>query len=521
MNINLHMIVEDLRAYAPNSRILEDYTVRRLRFPALFDGKTGTRRSRLYVVEASALTTAAIECVTEDSSLLVIGTPPPELLDRPVNVVWIPARAQQWTTGPHSDPAPTLGVLFEEVTEYFSAYVTWSENMQNALISKHRLKRLGALSGHILKRPLYLIDSHLQMLFADVNESLYELPADYQYPVVDNNNPALSVLALERFTDKDHLEHKPFLLPSESGCRTLAQNLFLDEHLVATLFIDEIGIALTMRDYSLLDIIAEFIVKYVTYREEWNTSVPRLMGATVRLLLKGSHPAGEDIDAAMRFMAWSAEESYYVIVAVPTEKTVPEGLLAASAKRAVGKASQMIYEVYDGAIVFISNTDHSRISQEDSAALLARELAKLDIHLGMSNIFSGFWNLYAHYQLARHAHDLGRRIDPQARILRFEDYFMDYLILRCKEATPLEAVIPHGVLQLRRYDEKYGTDLLPILETLLRNDMRISSTARELFLHRNTLTNKIAQIRFITRLDFENDPEVRLKLMVALKMMSR
>ncbi|MCL2150686.1 MAG: helix-turn-helix domain-containing protein, partial [Coriobacteriia bacterium] len=102
---------------------------------------------------------------------------------------------------------------------------------------------------------------------------------------------------------------------------------------------------------------------------------------------------------------------------------------------------------------------------------------------------------------------------------RFEDYFMDYVVSVCKDSTSLESIIPRGLIQLKRYDEKYETNMLHILSVFLKHDMRIASAARELFLHRNTLTAKISQIKFITRMDFEGDPEVRLQTLVALYMM--
>jgi DNA-binding PucR family transcriptional regulator len=108
---------------------------------------------------------------------------------------------------------------------------------------------------------------------------------------------------------------------------------------------------------------------------------------------------------------------------------------------------------------------------------------------------------------------------PTPRVPIFEEHILDDRILKCNEATPLEAVIPRGVVQLKRYDEKYGTDYVQTLWVYLRHDMRVAPAARELFLHRNTLTHKIAQIKFITRLDFENDPEVRLRTLIALRMM--
>ncbi|MDR1422642.1 MAG: helix-turn-helix domain-containing protein [Coriobacteriales bacterium] len=505
MELNLHIIAEDLAAYRPKSRIEEDYDVRRLRFPALFDGNK-TKRSLLYIVESSLLTPSNIELIGEGSSLLIIGTPPTRLLKKPCNLIWIEKGAE-------------LSRVFSEVVELFSVYEIWGGRMLNALISKKQLKRLGELASPIVKRPLYLIDSHLQMVFSVVDEELYKLPHDYLLQVIDNNNPALGIFALDRFYDDALTHRKPFLLPRSRSYGTLVQNIFVDSHLVATLSFDEVGEAFTKRDYALLVILAEFIANGITYHDEWNTSAPQLLDGQIQLLLDGQQPDREELATALKTMGWTVEDAYYCIVAAPLNPLYPSGLLAAAARHTCAQASHMIYAIYDHNIVFIVNADHSTLSHDDTISLLATELERLLLYLGESNIFNFFQMLGAHYRLAVAAQALGSQIDPDKMIYHFQDYFMAYLISRAKESMPLEAMIPRGLIQLKRYDEKYGTDFVHVFRVFLKHDMRIASAARELYLHRNTLSHKIAQIKFITRLDFENNPDVRLSVSVALSMM--
>jgi hypothetical protein len=505
MELNLHIIVEDLRAYEPQSRIEEDYDVRRLRFPALFDGAE-TKRSLLYLIEAAALTPATVEKVTAQSSLLIVGRPPQQLLKRHCNIIWIEADI-------------ALPQLFTEVVELFSTYEIWGSRMQDALISKRRLKYLGSLASPLIGRPLYLIDSHLQIVFSVIDDEHYELPKDYLPPVIDNNDPALGVFALDRFHSDASTHRQPFILPSLRSYRTLVQNIFLDKHLIASLSFDEAGGDFTKRDYALIVILADFISKSLTYHDEWNTSIPKLLDGQIHELLDGRQPHAEDLDMALKALAWLPEEAYYCIVAVPLDPLYPGGLLAATAKHICAEASQMIYVIHDQRIIFIVNADHSTLSQEESVELLLCELSKLQIHVGASSIFNHFWMLGSHYQLALAAQRIGAELEPKKPYYRFEDYFMENLIATVRRFIPLEAIVPRGLAQLKRYDEQYGTDFVQVLRVYLKHGMRNASAARELFLHRNTLSNKISQIQFITRLDFEGDPKVRLSTLIALHMM--
>jgi hypothetical protein len=509
LELNLHIIAEDLALYCPQTSFEEDYPIRRLRFPALFDGQE-TRRSLLYIVEAATLTPVNIANVTECSSLLVIGQPPKALFARHCNIAWI-------------EDVVTLARLFSEVAGLFASYGLWSDRLQDVLITKKRLSKLAELSLNVVGRPIYLVDSFLQVLF-HVSHDLETPVASQNEPVMlDNDNPELSVLALDRFGAGTHTHEQPFVLGKGTNEALLSQNIFIDGHLIATLAfgLEYVGKRqpFNNRDYSLLLVLADAVQKGLTYKDEWNTSAPNSVAELVRALLRGERVASKNIDSALMSMAWHDDDAYCCIVAVPADPLYPSGLLAAIAKRAAANASQMIYVVNDQVIVFVVNVDHSTLAIDEIVELIIAQLGTVQAALGVSNICNGFRALEANYHLAQVAAELGTKKNSDLPWHRFEDYFMDYLQLKCTDSTPLEAMLPRGVLQLARYDEKYGTDLVNILRVYLKHDMRVATAARELFLHRNTLTSKISQISFLTRMDFENDPNVRLRLMIALWMM--
>jgi hypothetical protein len=561
MELNLHIIAGDLAQYAPEERIEEDYPVRRLRFPALFDG-TETQPNLLYIVEAGLLTPENLEMITEGSSLLVIGKPPRALFKRPCNVIWVSASV-------------ALSKLFSQVATLFGTYDLWGEQLHTLLITKKRLSHLAEISLAIIRRPIHLVDSFLQVLFSVTGEDGAVPDASEHRLVIDNDDPALSILTLDRFSEGAYTRDEPFILDrrgrgsnsvggssGSSGGRTaggapgsggsggsgvaggtgsggaldrsalLSQNIFIGGHLVATLSFERGASPFTKRDYSLLLIMADFLKNGLTYREEWNTSAPRAVDGMIQLLLAGSQVSEARIDASLKAMAWHESDAYYCMVAVPDNPLYPSGLLAATAKRVAANSSQMIYAINQNTMVFIVNADQATLSQDEILEMMVAQLDHLETAIGVSNIFDGFHFLKEHYDLALVAQQLGSAHDlasqtsqanqtSQARnkYHRFEDHFMDYLILKCRESTSLSAVIPRGLVQLCRYDRQYGTNLVHVLAVFLRYDMRVAPAARELYLHRNTLTSKVSQIRFLTRMDFENDPEVRLSLMVALRML--
>ncbi|MDR0500857.1 MAG: helix-turn-helix domain-containing protein [Coriobacteriales bacterium] len=562
MELNLHIIADDLLKYAPNYNsqlsIKEDYHIRRLRFPALFDGSK-THHNLLYIAQSKLLTEESIACINLKTSLIVIGRPPKSLLSKDVNLIWV-------------DPETSLSELFAKVTELFNEYSLWFDSLQDVLVTRKRLNQLAELSIPIVRRSIYLVDSFLQTVFATspsenviTADAFSALGTDVctdatidgiktrdANKLLDNNNPALSALTIDRFSANANASETPFILADLNSHSTLlSKNIFLEGHLVATLSFGQkpdgsgnIGIkndsknnsktdsrsnskinsknnndCFTKRDYALLLILADVLKKAMTYKEEWNTSATQSVHKLVHILLSEQKPHLEVIDAALKTMAWQIDDAYYCVVAVAGNLYYPMGLLSASAKRVCAICPQTIYSIYEDKIVFIVNAEHSTLSQEETLDLIVQRLAHLELDFGVSNIFNGFWSLHDHYRLAIAAIEFGTKKSTAVSYHRFESHMMDYLIQKCRESTSLDSVIPRGLIQLRRYDQKYGTNLLNILKVYFKHDMRIALAAKELYLHRNTLTAKIAQIKFLTRMDFEADPEIRLSIMVALRMM--
>ena len=80
-----------------------------------------------------------------------------------------------------------------------------------------------------------------------------------------------------------------------------------------------------------------------------------------------------------------------------------------------------------------------------------------------------------------------------------------------------EALCPEGLLRLLNYDRQMKTDYTNILHVYLDCNMNIAETARQTFLHRNTLLYRLNKISEILKLDL-SDAEIRLTLAISLRL---
>lgn len=131
------------------------------------------------------------------------------------------------------------------------------------------------------------------------------------------------------------------------------------------------------------------------------------------------------------------------------------------------------------------------------------------------------------YLLSKRTNELAYllRMDKAERIFFTEDYIIysliDLCIQRYLEAEQNEDILylTHpAVTALTRYDRSHNTDLRSLLFHFLLYDGNVIKTASAMYMHRNTVNNKVNQIKKLTKLELD-DPRLRQRLLISCQIM--
>lgn len=155
-------------------------------------------------------------------------------------------------------------------------------------------------------------------------------------------------------------------------------------------------------------------------------------------------------------------------------------------------------------IIFYSQEEQSSddllINYEDFSKLLKEH----SLFAGISYVGVLPENMYTLYLTARDSMNLGIKISIQPKVKRiysFSQYHMLYLIHLC--APEYDRLHNHcafyymahpDVVRIFLYDQEHGSDLLDTLYAYLINHSNLSKTAQFLYMHRNTVYNKLMKI---------------------------
>lgn len=135
------------------------------------------------------------------------------------------------------------------------------------------------------------------------------------------------------------------------------------------------------------------------------------------------------------------------------------------------------------------------------------------LRMMVSNSTRDFGKLNTLYNLTRRTGLIAERLNLQRgeRIYHYERYGMYQVIDLCTQRymslfghSDLMYLVHPIVVHLTRYDEKHRTNLRDVLFYYLQNSQDLKRTAEMMYMHRNTVANKINQIRSICSIDFED-----------------
>lgn len=124
---------------------------------------------------------------------------------------------------------------------------------------------------------------------------------------------------------------------------------------------------------------------------------------------------------------------------------------------------------------------------------LSEKYRELDIKIGISKSSSDLEGMKRAYEEAGKAINIGERLNIDEKIFEFRklsvyDYMFQYPLKTKEEFSD-------DIYYLIQYDKENNTELTQTLLGFLEYKFNVSETSKALYIHRNTLMNRLNKIR--------------------------
>ena len=145
---------------------------------------------------------------------------------------------------------------------------------------------------------------------------------------------------------------------------------------------------------------------------------------------------------------------------------------------------------------------------------LMSEIA-LPVMVGIGDVAKDVGELHASYRQARRAIEIGRVYAPERSIHLYRSMVLERFL---SDLSPDMAEHYHGLLFNRSTARLFGEEMLNTIEMFFRKDLNLSDTARQLYIHRNTLVYRLDKVQRQVGLDLRKfEDAMTFKMLLELR----
>lgn len=173
-------------------------------------------------------------------------------------------------------------------------------------------------------------------------------------------------------------------------------------------------------------------------------------------------------------------------------------------------ASHFVF--FEGWMVMLISTEHMSSPYTQIPERIIPLLPKYGFYCGLSNEFDNLLSLQNGYLQARKAMYFSGLYHSSQMVYLYSRCVPYHICEMCSYFSSLESLMPPGFLDLMRYDEDNDTALVQTLRRYLELNQNKAQTAKELFIHPNTLKYRLNQINQILKLDLTNTDDLFIVL---------
>ena len=139
----------------------------------------------------------------------------------------------------------------------------------------------------------------------------------------------------------------------------------------------------------------------------------------------------------------------------------------------------------------------------------------LPVTIGIGEVARGVGELHSSYRQARRAIEIGRVFAPERTIHVYRSMMLERFL---SDLSPETAEHYHNLLFNRSTARLFSEEMLYTIEMFFKKDLNLSDTARQLYIHRNTLVYRLDKVQRQVGLDLRKfEDAVTFKMLLEMR----
>ncbi len=414
-------------------------------------------------------------------------------------VSWFPGDSCVFSVLSETD----LLYVFNIVQSSFLRFRRWNSKLYHILNSTANLEEMICLTSDLLGKSISLVNNQLEIVVQAISENDGPVPASWEHMLPSN------VRAWANTHKQNTSFREPFFF-SLDGFLSYCVNIYVRDS-----YWGMIALSVENEDPSSW-IVVLFDHFFEIFRLALAKNLNRSHGSLVTLksvfsdLLNCLPVTPARLEKAFR-NSGRAPSAWICAALRPTgsmEQLPPEYFC-----KQLEQAFPTCYAISSaGFIAFLVPMESEGDFGDGPFPELEAGLLEFDVHAGISLVYENILHTRDFFRQAVAALETAESMEKTEKFCYFRDFALSYALKNSVGELKPDLMMPRGLIRLLEESEE-GADYWRTLCVYLDHEMNASRTARELFIHRTTLQNRLSRIsRFVDL----SSPENRMYLRYCL-----
>jgi hypothetical protein len=391
-----------------------------------------------------------------------------------------------------------LFYVFNILQETFTKYEKWQEELRRILVESADVGEMLKITAPLLNNSITLCNKHLEIVA--------QASPDGEKPSMIGRTP--SAERVRGFADthaRNIAMREPFIYHSGEN-DMYCINIYKQDGYQGLLLLSDLYSPHTPGQLALFRFFFQYVSAAVEKGAERGKGSLVTLKVVFRDLLNCVSVSDARLTRAFR-NANREEEQWVCLAGRPSGDMVnlPVEYLCMQAEALLPGSIALYMEPY---VAMLLPEKHLNLLKNRAKEGEESDFSRIFCHAGVSPRFDDIRKARFHYRQAVAALETAESIGPIENLSFFDDYALYYALGNSTGEFAMEYMIPEGLQKLRCEDGKGGeSDGWRTLKVYLDNEMNGMQTARDLYIHRTTLQNRLRRIEQLVDL---GTPQKRL-----------
>lgn len=414
--------------------------------------------------------------------------------------------------------------LYNKINKIISNYHFWTNSLMNAICDNKTLTQIVSLAASMIQAPVFILNSGFKVICRSTEEYYKD---DYSEEM--RSLGYLSYGRIKELFSKEKIKYRDqdileVVLDSQANLYHINE-IRHNETTIAYIFIiiDKNHLPFDLRELSTR--LSNTIRRFLIEDQALIVRQSSIFSAFFADIVENKIYERGEIDNRAKFLPYPLKRYLFCLVIRFSDfydtKDIPYRYIMNQLEEIWDRTNITIY--HNDIVILHSQDKQTMIMSDSQREALNALLIQYHAYIGISYGSSNHTKLRTLYLLTLDTIRLGIPLSAgnDRRIFSYEEFsiyqIIDLSVQKYMKLHKHEDIIylAHpSIISICRYDEEHNTNLRDVLFHYLVNDRSVVKTAQVMFMHRNTVQNKLNKISEIITIPLE-DGGIQLRLVLS------